>query len=64
MQKALIITTHNKKKMELDDLLEHGWKVIHVCPMPSSCASGGTGFSYDPTCMVILEPDPEYVEER
>lgn len=56
MQKSIIVSTQNRLKLE--DHLSLGWKVIQMCPMPSSCTSGGNSMACQvnpPTCLVILE---------
>ena len=60
MQQAMIISSSedmDEDTRKLNDVLIDGWKVINMCPMPSS--HGGKIDYYDlPTCLVIIEkPD-------
>jgi hypothetical protein len=68
MQKAIVLTK-GENEVELDRLLNDGWRFISACPMPSSVGSVGSVetksnpgdytytpiISYPPTCLVILE---------
>ncbi len=61
MQKS--ITVIGSSTNELDEALGDGWKVIHMCAMPSSCAvamGADTGYGvrrqeFPPQCLVIVE---------
>lgn len=43
---------------DLNEHLEHGWKVKSMCPMPSSVGGDSAG-SYRPSCLVIIKADVE-----
>ena len=52
-QKALIVKAGDNWLYDLNRDLERGWKVVQVCPMPSSASVG----DQPSTCLVILERD-------
>ena len=61
MQKSMIINSQESIQ-QLNDQLKLGWKVIHTCPMPSSCSiaiASNSIFTRDistpPHCLVIIE---------
>ncbi len=67
MQKSIIVDTVSGNA-RLNQYLEDGWKIVHSCPMPSSCSVavsvvGDTSYPLEkskaidtaPTCLVILE---------
>jgi len=59
MQKSIIINSV-KTQMELDSFLNQNWKVVHLCPMPSSVAIASSSWAskdYPPTCLVIIEKE-------
>ena len=43
----------------LNSSLGVGWKVVHSCPMPSSCCtySAGDNHNNKPTCLIIIEKE-------
>lgn len=51
-QKAIIVTDTNLK--EFNELLSSGWKVLHLCGMPSSLA-GQYSHKVAPTALIIIE---------
>jgi hypothetical protein len=59
MQTSIIVQAgQGSGHSKLEEHLEMGWKVIQMCPMPSSVGGGGeSGFTKDhpPSCLVILE---------
>ena len=54
MQKAVIVS-EQKGTDELNDLLKQGWRVSHLCPMPSSCSE--VAKSPNPTCLVVVDEE-------
>lgn len=56
MQKAIIVkdSSRDDRLNDINDFLQGGWKVVSMCPMPSSIT--GSMFSQiAPTCLVIIE---------
>jgi hypothetical protein len=58
-QKAIIVTGETGGTSRLDEYLDHGWKVVNSCPMPSSPSTGGYKSYTAPTCLVIVEGEKE-----
>ena len=62
MQKFLIISSDiaDQNRIELKELLQDHWKIVHTCPMPSSCSSVGNAQHVSkimPTCFVVVEKE-------
>jgi hypothetical protein len=64
MQNKSLIINDEKSNKDLNDHLMRGWKVCHLCPMPSSCSIAipkESIFTKDinnlPTCLVIIQKD-------
>lgn len=61
MQEAIIVRDlFDKKDSSITDLnlkLKIGWKVVSMCPMPSSASTGSSSYAFSehPTCLVIIE---------
>ena len=55
-QKVFILTDDANVVQKLQNLLEEGWTVKLMCPMPSCAAVSAGGYAGEcPTCAVILE---------
>lgn len=60
MQKAIIVKgDHSSDVDKLNVYLERGWKVVEVCPMPSSPSTSVHLSGIEPQCLVIIEKEDE-----
>ncbi len=55
--KVMTATDKEESLQLLNEALAEGWRIIGMCPMPSSLDGAGNAKEIRPTCLVVLEKE-------